>query len=91
MELLKAFTAAKDIATAEFEQLAALKLTLPWIGPESAATRALMGDDFWPYGLEANRKTLDLMCRYVHEQGLSPRRVAVDELFPRSTTDLPKV
>ena len=91
MELLKAFTAAKTIATAEFEQLAALKLTLPWIGPESASTRALMGDDFWPYGVGANRKTLDLMCRYVHEQGLAPHRVTVEELFPRSTTDLPKV
>ena len=90
-ELLKAFTAAKDIAIAEFEELAALKLTLPWIGAESAATRALMGGDFWPYGVQANRKTLELMCRYVHEQHLSPRLVAVDELFPASATDLPKL
>jgi len=90
-ELLKAFTAAKDIAIAEFAELAALKLTLPWIGAESAATRALMGEDFWPYGVQANRKTLELMCRYVHEQHLSPRLVAVEELFPPSAADLPKL
>ena len=90
-ELLKSFTAAKDIAIAKFEQLSELKLTLPWIGSESIETRALMGDDFWPYGVQANLKTLELMCRYVHEQHLSPRLVTVDELFPASATDLPKL
>ena len=89
--LLKAFNAAKDIAIAEFEQFAALKLTLPWIGSESIATRKLMGDDFWPYGVNANRKTLDLVCRYAHEQGITQRPVAVDELFPASAADLPKL
>ena len=32
-----------------------------------------MGDDFWPYGLERNRKTLETFLRYHHEQGLSKR------------------
>ncbi len=88
--LLKAFDAAKNIAIAEFEEVAALKLTLPWIGAESMATRKLMGNDFWPYGVAANRKTLELMCRYVHEQGISARPLSVDELFPAAAREIPK-
>jgi 4,5-dihydroxyphthalate decarboxylase len=89
--LLKAYTAAKRIAEREFDELAALKLTLPWIGAEAAATRALMGADFWPYGVADNRRTLDAMVRYAHEQGMSSRLVRVDELFAHSTMDLPKI
>jgi 4,5-dihydroxyphthalate decarboxylase len=53
--------------------------------------RALMGDDWWPYGLEPNRKALDTFLRYHHEQGLSPRRFRPEELFALETlTDYPK-
>jgi len=43
--------------------------------------RRIFGDDFWAYGLEANRPSWDALCRYVHEQGLAPRRIAPEELF----------
>ena len=33
--------------------------------------RQLMGEDFWPYGVEANRKTLETFLRYAAEQGLN--------------------
>jgi 4,5-dihydroxyphthalate decarboxylase len=45
----------------------------------------LMGDDFWPYGLESNRRTLETFVRYMHEQGLIPEPMAVETLFPGST------
>ena len=41
----------------------------------------LMGDDFWPYGVEQNRVTLDAFLRYADEQGVSERRVALEEMF----------
>jgi 4,5-dihydroxyphthalate decarboxylase len=66
---------------------AALVTSLPWQLAETEATQAVMGDDFWPYGLEANRKTLETLARYHHEQGLSARQVAVDEMFAESTLD----
>ena len=47
-----------------------------------------MGDNFWPYGIEANRKELELVTRYTHEQGLAKRRVGVEELFHPSTLEL---
>lgn len=83
--LVKAFSEAKDIATRDLEEVVALKTTLPWIGSQARSTRELMGDDFWPYGVEANRKVLDAMTRYSYEQGLSVRRVGIDELFAPST------
>ena len=40
-----------------------------------------MGEDYWPYGFERNRATLDTFLRYHHEQGLSKRRLVPEELF----------
>ena len=42
----------------------------------------MFGKDFWAYGLEPNRPTFEAIGRYVHEQGLSPRIVTPEELFP---------
>lgn len=89
--LYKAFIAAKRLAEAEFEEVTALKITLPWIASEARATRALMGENFWPYGVAENRKTLETMVRYVHEQGLSARPVKVEELFASATLETPKI
>jgi len=79
--LYKAFLKAKRLADAEFAETTALKIGLPWITAEYEATAALMGDDFWPYGVAANRETLATMARYSYEQGLAVRVVSVDEMF----------
>ncbi len=47
--------------------------------------RDLMGHDFWSYGVEPNRKVLDYFLAQHHAEGLSPRRVSVDELFHPAT------
>jgi 4,5-dihydroxyphthalate decarboxylase len=79
--LFNAFASAKDIAVADFEKLSAFALTLPWIEAEYRATQAVLGEDIWPYGVEANRKAIDTLCRYLHEQGFTTRRISVDGLF----------
>ena len=54
----------------------------PWVHAHVAETEAIMGKDPWAYGLtEQNRKTLDTMVGYSHEQGLIKRRIPLDELF----------
>jgi 4,5-dihydroxyphthalate decarboxylase len=40
-----------------------------------------MGKDFWQYGLEANRAVLETQIRWSFEQGLIPRRPALEEIF----------
>ncbi|MBI2992832.1 MAG: hypothetical protein HYY48_01490 [Gammaproteobacteria bacterium] len=56
------------------------------------AARRLLGQDFWSYGLnDSNRKTLDTFLRHHHAQGLSPRRVAVEELFHPAAFEIYKI
>jgi 4,5-dihydroxyphthalate decarboxylase len=85
--LYDAFSAAKDHAMAQIGNSVALHATLPWLIAEVEETRALLGDDFWPYGVEPNRETLEALARYSHEQGLAARRVPIEELFAPSTLD----
>ena len=79
--LLDAFARAKEIAVADFGKLSAFAVTLPWIEAEYRATQAVLGEDIWPYGVAANRKAIETLCRYLHEQGFTRRRMGVDELF----------
>ena len=39
------------------------------------------------HGIAANRKTLETAAQYSHEQGLTPRLIALDEVFAKSTMD----
>jgi 4,5-dihydroxyphthalate decarboxylase len=83
--LYKAFAEAKAKTYALYDQTAALPAMLPWLIAELEETRREMGADWWPYGLEPNRKVLETFLRYHHEQGLSKRRFTPDELFARET------
>jgi len=83
--LYKAFAEAKAKAYRLYDQTAALPAMVPWLVAELEEARREMGEDWWPYGLEPNRKVLETFLRYHHEQGLSKRRFAPDELFARET------
>ncbi|BDE07417.1 4,5-dihydroxyphthalate decarboxylase [Vulcanimicrobium alpinum] len=85
--LMKAFKAAQAIAYEDLRVTAASKTMLPWAVAEDERTRALMGDDFWPYGFAANEHVLDVFTRYHHEQGLSPRKREPRELFAPETLE----
>lgn len=89
LRIYKGFSDAKDICIADLDgDGGAVKATVPWLGPELAATRAVMGEDFWPYGIEKNRPTLEAVTRWSFEQHLSPRKLAVEELFAPETLAL---
>jgi 4,5-dihydroxyphthalate decarboxylase len=89
--LYKAFTAAKAKAFEMYHQTAALPAMLPWLVAHVDETRREMGEDWWPYGLAPNRHVLDAFLRYHHEQGLSRRRFAPEELFAKETLEAYKV
>jgi 4,5-dihydroxyphthalate decarboxylase len=79
--LQKAFVEAQRRTYDDLYVTAALKAMLPWLTHHVEETRALMGRDYWPYGLEPNRETLATFLRYHHEQGLSKRLLRPEELF----------
>lgn len=85
--LLKAYGQAKALALAALADTSATKVTLPFVEEQLAAARALMGEDFWSYGVHANRRTLEAFAHHHHAQGLSSRRLDVDELFHPSTLE----
>jgi 4,5-dihydroxyphthalate decarboxylase len=82
------YSKAKKQAYTEMEGTTSLKVTLPWVTEELEDTRTLMGKNFWTYGIGANRKELELVMRYVYEQGLVKRRLKFEELFHPSTLEL---
>ena len=89
MSLYKACLRSKNMVLQKLQQTggAPLYAILPWGGWEAERTRKIMGDDWWPYGIERNRVTVDALCQYSFEQGLSARRMTVEELFAPETFD----
>ena len=87
MSLYKAFCQAKDAVTNKLDTASALYITLPWMLDEVERTRKAMGHDFWSYGIEPNRKTLETFFRIHHEQGLSGKLMTIEELFAPETID----
>jgi 4,5-dihydroxyphthalate decarboxylase len=79
--LFTAFRQAKDIAIRELEEIGAYNVTVPWLASELADIRAVLGDDYWPYGLAKNRRSLEAALRYSHAQGLSARPLTIEEAF----------
>jgi 4,5-dihydroxyphthalate decarboxylase len=83
--VFKAFEQSKEIGMAKLSDTSATKVTLPFVEEALRDARALMGEDFWSYGVDKNRKTLDYFLGQHHAQGLSSRRVSVDEMFHPAT------
>ena len=54
---------------------------LPWLSCDVAEINEVFGEDYWPYGLEGNRKTLQALVTYMAEQGLIAAAPAVESLF----------
>lgn len=89
--VMKAFSEAKRIADEDLREVVALKIGLPWLAAEVESTEAVMGRDFWSYGVEANRTTLEAMARYSFDQGLAVRKLSVEEMFAASTLEDMKI
>ncbi len=89
--LYKAFSQAQQRIYTGLGQTAALSTMLPWLVSHVEETRRDMGDDWWPYGFAPNRHVLDTFLRYHHEQGLSKRRLAPEELFAPETLEAFKI
>jgi len=84
VSLLKAFEEAKRRSVARALDIKAPRFPIPWCYDDARQAQATFGADYWPYGIEANRATLEAFLRYAHEQGVCHRVVAVEELFPKS-------
>jgi 4,5-dihydroxyphthalate decarboxylase len=91
VSVFKAFIKAKETCLREFNQIGHLACSLPWSVHEYERLKRVLGEDYWSYGLEANRHVLDTLAGYSFDQGLSARRVTPEEIFARSTHELSKI
>lgn len=89
--LLSAFVAAKEASLGRLSEMTASRVPVPWIPALLEHARQLVGPDPWPYGVDANRVTLDAFTRYAHEQGVAVRRLQPDDLFVPQVLGQPRV
>jgi 4,5-dihydroxyphthalate decarboxylase len=87
----KAFCEAKALAMIDLLDVNALMVTHPWLIAETEETMAIMGKDFWSYGIHENMREITALTQYAHEQGLIDRKVTVEELFHPSMFEISKV
>jgi len=81
MNLLSAFSEAKRRSLERALDVNAPRQPVPWAAANALRAQELMGEDFWPYGIEPNRATLEAFLQFAHEQGVCARQLSAEELF----------
>ena len=84
MNLLNGFEAAKKRSVARLTSVTHSQIPVPWIYdtvPELAGD-IFPGGDYWPYGIEPNRPTIEAFLRFCHDQGLCHRKLEPEDLYP---------
>jgi 4,5-dihydroxyphthalate decarboxylase len=90
LNLYKALCRAKDLCYHLVTETGSPKASFAWLQPLIEEEKAIIGEDWYPYGVEKNRPTLEALLQYTHEHGLTDRRMKVEELFAPSTLrDIP--
>jgi 4,5-dihydroxyphthalate decarboxylase len=88
--MYKALCQAKEHTYRWLAEGGSAKVSFAWVQPLMEREQAIIGRDWYPYGIEPNRPTIEALLQYLHEQGLASRRVALEELFASSTLrDIP--
>ena len=91
MNLYKMFDAAKRRCLSRLTDFTCARIPLPWAAAIADEIVAGYGPDPFPYGIEESRPTLEAFCRYAHDQGVTHRRMTVDDLFPREVRGIARV
>jgi 4,5-dihydroxyphthalate decarboxylase len=60
------------------------RFPLPWVSDLARRARDMLGGELWPYGIEANRKTLEAFLQYAYEQGVCREQLTVEDIFAKN-------
>ena len=80
--LYGAFEEARQRSLARLFDISASRFLIPWAGDYAAKMQALLGEDYFPYGLEPNRRTLEMVLLWAYEQGIASKHLKTEDLFP---------
>lgn len=87
MNLFKAFDEAKRHSVERAFEMTASRFPIPWAPHFAQQTAHLFEGEYWPYGVEPNRKTLEAFLLYAFEQGVCHKHLAPEDLFPTHLLD----
>lgn len=79
--LFEAYSKSKQMDFKFMQKLGWAYDSLPWYGKELEDTRKLMGENFYPYGIESNQNVLNTFFGYSYNQGLASKKLTIEELF----------
>ena len=79
--LYNAFVESKRRAQRRLRYAGSLAAMLPWLIDDVEEIDDLFGGDAFPYGIEANRPTLQALVAYMVEQGFIARPIAIEDSF----------
>jgi len=82
--LYEALVASRQRALARMRETGALRYMLPWMTADIDEIDEVFGGDPWPDGIEANRKTLQALVTYLHEQHLIAKPIPIEDLFHKT-------
>lgn len=85
LNLFKAFVEARDLSHRQAEELTTDYFEL---GLLPAEYRHTLETDLYPYGVQANRDAMETLTRFSYEQGLTPRKLALEEIFHPATLEM---
>jgi 4,5-dihydroxyphthalate decarboxylase len=91
MNLFKAFAEAKQHSMERLVEIGLSHVPMPWLAEHARRWREIAGEDFWPYGIEPNRRTLEPFLQYAFEQGIAQRLLKPEELFAPETRESFKI
>jgi len=90
LSMYKALCRAKEYAYQLLADMGSPKVCSAWLQPLIEEEKAIIGADWYPYGIEPNRPSIEALLQYTHEHGLTDRRVKLEELFaPSALRDIP--
>lgn len=80
-KIYDAFCQAKNFAMEDLNTISAPKISLPWPQDDMHRAMALLGTDYWPYGIAANKAAIASLIRYAMDQGVIDRPLHLGDLF----------
>jgi 4,5-dihydroxyphthalate decarboxylase len=79
--LYNACCEARALAISKMRDVGALRYMLPWLVGDFHEIDQVFGNEFWPYGIEENRPTLEALVTYLYEQAMIPKMMRIEDLF----------
>jgi len=87
--MFNAFEEAKNNSVRRMRDMNVSQIALPWIQQyiERTATQFFPDGDYWPFGIERNRTTLEAFLRFCHQQGVTQRHLTPEDIFAKEALE----